>query len=246
MKIYLLIIISAIHTFLFAQQTEKVTIESENGKQKETYYVLKSNDSIRHGSYQLEVFKNLRVSGFYKNNQKDSIWKTYGPNGKKVLSEGLYLNNRKVGEWSYYNIKGVLEHKYNHTSNTLVYYNSENNDSNQKYIILQGADTIQTILDQPPLFMEGSEIIFLYVQDKIKYPRMAIENGIEGNVTITFTIDSTGNAFGFHVSKGIGAGCDEEALKMVKNIPNTWIPAVLNGQKVSVKHSITVLYSFDK
>jgi periplasmic protein TonB len=54
-----------------------------------------------------------------------------------------------------------------------------------------------------------------------KFPKQAINKRLSGNVNVTFTIDSTGKILNHRVTKGIGPGCDEEALKYVKNIPDT-------------------------
>jgi len=88
---------------------------------------------------------------------------------------------------------------------------------------------------------EGGKRAFKqYLEKNLVYPQQAIENNVEGRVTIQFTVESTGLLSDFSVLKGIGAGCDEEVIRLVKQGPR-WIPtkraneAVRDRVKVRMK-----------
>lgn len=55
------------------------------------------------------------------------------------------------------------------------------------------------------------------------YPQQATENGIQGTVYVSFVVDSKGNVTDVKVLREIGGGCDEEALRVVKMMPQ-WHP----------------------
>jgi hypothetical protein len=72
---------------------------------------------------------------------------------------------------------------------------------------------------------------------RIKYPIMAREYNIKGNVTISYIISIDGIAKDFKIIKGIGAGCDEEVIKFLQM--KKWHPKVINGKPVEDKKDFT-------
>ncbi len=72
-----------------------------------------------------------------------------------------------------------------------------------------------------------------YLQENLHYPIKAKENRITGRVVVKFIVTETGAIDSVHVVKGIGAGCDEEAIRVIKNMP-PWKPGKQNGKPVRV------------
>ncbi len=228
---------------MFGQETKKVT-EELNTQIKEEYYVLKSDKSIRHGNYQKLHNKNvLLINGFYKNGLKDSTWTEYRWDGKSKKSIGTFSEDKKIGIWEYYNFKGDLEQKYDHTKKELVYYKLDDLVKNSEYKVIKGIDTIKTKLDRPPLYIGGTVLMFELASKSFKYPKIALENGISGKVLIKFTIDINGKTSNHRIYKGIGFGCNEEALRIVKEIPENWIPGQMGGNLVDVEYIIPISFS---
>lgn len=229
---------------LFGQVTKKVTIKYKNSRFKEVYYVLKSNKTIRHGSYQKLGYKDaVRIQGYYKNGQKDSIWTEYNRDGINKKSQGFYSKDEKINVWEFYDFKGVLEQKYDFTKNEILYYQLDEKGKILEHKIINGFDTIIVKLDRPTLYIGGSSNMLVPVSNNIKYPKMAKEKGVSGSVYISFTVDNTGKAINHKVFKGIGSGCDEEALRVVRKIPNNWLPALLNGHPISQDFVIPIRFS---
>ncbi|MBK9456902.1 MAG: energy transducer TonB [Bacteroidetes bacterium] len=71
---------------------------------------------------------------------------------------------------------------------------------------------------------------------------MARDNGIEGTVYIKFVVDDKGAVSQAHVVRSIGAGCDEEALRVVKEMPN-WTPGRQNGKPAAVWYTVPVKFT---
>jgi len=63
-----------------------------------------------------------------------------------------------------------------------------------------------------------------YIKQNLKYPDQALQNSIEGRVTVEFTVEPSGKISDFKIVKGLGYGCDEEAIRLIKQGPK-WIPA---------------------
>lgn len=78
------------------------------------------------------------------------------------------------------------------------------------------------------------------LQKKIKYPEIAKKAGVEGTVFVQFVVDENGNVTNASVAKGIGAGCDEEALKAVKQAK--FKPGKQRGKAVKVKFSLPIRF----
>jgi len=78
------------------------------------------------------------------------------------------------------------------------------------------------------------------LQSKIKYPDMARKAGIEGRVYVQFIVDKQGNVVNPHVIRGIGGGCDKEALRVIKKAKFT--PGMQRGRPVKVKMSLPIVF----
>lgn len=71
-------------------------------------------------------------------------------------------------------------------------------------------------LDLPQL-VGGKEAFRSYIANNLRYPQKALENKIEGSVLVEFQVDDRGKVIDASVIKGLGYGCDEEALRLIKN-----------------------------
>lgn len=89
---------------------------------------------------------------------------------------------------------------------------------------------------QPP----GGDLQSYFVKN-IKYPQKAINQDVEGKVFVTFVITSSGDVDDVKLLKGIGYGCDEEALRVVKAMPK-WTPGKNGGREVKVRMNIPIVF----
>ena len=79
------------------------------------------------------------------------------------------------------------------------------------------------------------------VQSNLKYPAEAKQFGIEGKVFVQFVVDSEGNLTDVHSVKGISGGCDEEAIRVIReSLP--WNPGSQRGEKVNVRMVIPITF----
>ena len=96
-----------------------------------------------------------------------------------------------------------------------------------------------TIVEEMPEFPGGQEALLKYLQKNIRYPKMALELDVEGRVFIRFVINIDGAVSNVELVRGIGAGCDEEALRVVAAMPN-WKPGLQRGKKVPVAYVLPI------
>ena len=84
-----------------------------------------------------------------------------------------------------------------------------------------------------------------FISENLKYPKYAKEKGVEGTVYLTFVVGKDGSIENVEVLRGIGAGCDEEAIRLLKNSPN-WTPAKTNGQVIESRMRLPIRFKLDK
>ena len=98
---------------------------------------------------------------------------------------------------------------------------------------------------EDPAKPEGGYVAFYtFVKKRLKYPRSAKRLGVEGKVFVQFVVDTKGNLTEVEVIKGIGAGCDEEAIRVVKKSP-TWNPAKQRGVPVNQRIVIPITFKLN-
>jgi protein TonB len=94
-------------------------------------------------------------------------------------------------------------------------------------------DKVFTFVEEMPSFPGGENEMLSFIHSKIKYPDVARENNIYGKVYIKFMVDKEGHIVNPEILRGIGGGCDEEAMRVLNLMPD-WIPGKQNGKKVKV------------
>lgn len=114
----------------------------------------------------------------------------------------------------------------------------------KKQAVVEDVETPLLVVEQNPEFSGGYEAMQKFLRDKIQYPTLAQESGIQGTVFISFVVSKTGKISNVKVLRGIGGGCDEEAVRVVKEMPN-WIPGKQNGQAVPVQFQIPVKFQLN-
>lgn len=105
-----------------------------------------------------------------------------------------------------------------------------------------GQQEIFTIVEQMPEFQGGEEKLREFLSKNIKYPAMARENGISGTVYITFVVEGDGRITDVKSLRGLGGGLTEEALRVVKMMPN-WTSGKQNGKPVRVQFTLPVKFT---
>ncbi len=93
-----------------------------------------------------------------------------------------------------------------------------------------------------PEFTGGVSAMMRYFATHIKYPEAAKEANIQGIVYVSFVVDPDGSVSNVKIRRGIGGGCDKEAIRVVKNMPK-WKPGIQAGRPVRVSFTIPVKFT---
>ena len=99
--------------------------------------------------------------------------------------------------------------------------------------------TVFNIVEVAPEFPGGMDALYKYLSENLHYPEQAMENGIQGRVYIRFVIEIDGRVTNAKVVRGIGGGCDEEALRVVNAMPK-WTPGKQHDKAVRVWYNLPI------
>lgn len=99
-----------------------------------------------------------------------------------------------------------------------------------------------TYVEQMPSFPGGETEMLKYLAKNIRYPAAAQRAGVEGLVVLSFVVSKTGEISEIQVVKNLGAGTDEEAMRVVKTMPK-WTPGKQNGRTVPVRYTLPVRFT---
>jgi len=98
-----------------------------------------------------------------------------------------------------------------------------------------------TYVEEMPSFPDGTEAMYKYIYEQIKYPQLARKNGISGQVIVQYVVSKEGDIQKAKVLRGIGGGCNEEALRVVNSMPR-WKPGKRLGMFVPVTFTLPVKF----
>lgn len=101
---------------------------------------------------------------------------------------------------------------------------------------------IFTVVESMPEFPGGASKMMEFIARNIKYPPMARESGIQGRVFVNFVVEPDGSVSNVKVLRGIGGGCDEEAIRVVETMPK-WTPGRQRGKAVRVSFNLPVRFT---
>jgi periplasmic protein TonB len=100
-------------------------------------------------------------------------------------------------------------------------------------------DEIFTTVEQQAEFPGGTREMYKFLGANIKYPAAAQRANVSGKVFLQFVVNTDGSIVDIQPLKGIGFGCDEEAIRVVKDMPK-WTPGKQNGRSVRSRFTLPV------
>jgi periplasmic protein TonB len=103
------------------------------------------------------------------------------------------------------------------------------------------ASGIVTVIDVYPKYPGGDDARLWFLRKNVHYPESALKTGVQGVVVVVFIIEVDGSLSNIEVTKAIGGGCDEEAMRVVKLMPR-WEPARRNGRSVRVVVRMPIVF----
>ena len=103
------------------------------------------------------------------------------------------------------------------------------------------SDEIYNIVEEMPEFPGGSSKMMEYIQDNRQYPAEAKELNVHGRVIVKFVIERDGSISNVKVLRGLGSGCDEEAIRLITSMPK-WKPGKQRGKEVRTYFTYSITF----
>lgn len=104
---------------------------------------------------------------------------------------------------------------------------------------------IFTVVEELPGFEGGMDAFYQYVAKEIRYPLQERQMGVEGRVDVQFVVEKDGSLSDIKVIKGIGPGCDDEAVRVMENAP-LFKPGTQRGMPVRVRMVVPIVFQLNK
>ena len=104
-------------------------------------------------------------------------------------------------------------------------------------------DEVFTVVESYPEPKGGMQAFLKYLYENIEYPKKALRARVDGKVFVQFVVDKDGTLTNLEVIKGVGMGCDEEAIRVLKASPK-WNPGKQRGRAVKVKRVLPIIFKY--
>lgn len=129
--------------------------------------------------------------------------------------------------------------------NLPISFKLDNKDKGLTIInVIDDTDSIYTVVEVMPEFPGGNEALFSYISNNITYPKEAKKEGVQGRVFLSFVVEKNGEVSHVKTLRGIGGGCDEEAFRVVSQMPD-WKPGLQDGKPVRVEFNLPIKFALD-
>ena len=100
-------------------------------------------------------------------------------------------------------------------------------------------NVIFQVVEKMPSFPGGDAALFKFLNENVKYPVIAQENGVQGRVICQFVVNRDGSIVDVEVVRSVDASLDKEAIRVIKSMPK-WSPGQQRGKPVRVKYTLPV------
>jgi protein TonB len=117
--------------------------------------------------------------------------------------------------------------------------------STSNSVITGDGNKIYSNVEVWPEYPGGKKGLQKYLADNVEYPATAKKNGITGTVWVIFVVNEDGSVSDVKVEKGIGGGCDQEAVRVVEGM-RKWKPGKQNGNPVRVYQRLKIGFALDE
>lgn len=108
--------------------------------------------------------------------------------------------------------------------------------------LAQTKEKVYTTVTQQAEFPGGMEALYKYLAKNIHYPEAARNKNVQGKVFLTFIVEKNGSLSDIKVVKGVGSGCDEESVRVIKASPK-WHPGKEKGKVVRQSYTIPISFT---
>ncbi len=102
-------------------------------------------------------------------------------------------------------------------------------------------NSVYAMVDEMAQFPGGQAEMLKYLQENLQYPEAAKANNVHGRVFVKFVVERDGSLSDIQIFRGLGSGCDEEAIRLIQSMPK-WQPGKNKGKEVRTSKTVPVTF----
>ncbi|TGE10428.1 energy transducer TonB [Hymenobacter fodinae] len=156
---------------------------------------------------------------------------------KGQAEQGLMSKDgRRIGKWNFYGHNDELEMTFDYDSSRITFVQPDTS----RYLIRVGEQWELKPITRAPRFLGSNKQRTVDLATKLRYPANALRQGQQGSVVLAYTVGTDGHTKDFLFEKSAGTLFDQEVWRVVKDLPDSWVPAVYQGQLTPAKFYIVV------
>lgn len=192
-----------------------------------------SGKYIENGIFEMYESRDSTGKAFVEGGNGEFI--RYDSSFTKIKERGYYENALRTGEWRYFK-DDSLTLKSTYDKGNLI--SGDQFDGNGKIASLPKPEI-------PAEYMGGIEAFYKSLEKTMRYPEIALRNNVQGKIFIAFIVEKDGSLSNIHVLRGIGSGCDEEAMRVVQLSSGKWKPGMQGGVAVRTQYTVPISFSIE-
>lgn len=179
--------------------------------------------------------------GTYQDGKKEGEWKKLNEKGK-ISATYNYINDKKEGPFVVYDTLGMVENEGIYRSDTIFSETRQKTDVTEK----EEMPIIASCRDGNTVTIKkcSDHALYNYIIKNLRYPAVARENGVTGEVIAQFVIDKDGSIKDIRVLRGLCQSIKEEVIRLIKNMP-PWNPGYQNRKPVRVLYTLPVKFRLE-
>ena len=104
-----------------------------------------------------------------------------------------------------------------------------------------GGDKIYDVAEVPAEFPGGNAAMMQWLKDNMRYPQVALEEGIQGRVIVRFVVEKDGSRSNIEIMSSADPCLNNEAIRLIQTMPK-WTPAYQNGQPVRYRFTLPIMF----
>lgn len=210
-----------------AHTLEREQTFANDGTGYEKLYILRKGperlegpleNGMRHGSWSSFNFYGEEIARTeYAYGYPHGVYREFASGNIRATGEFRY--GEPVGEWKYYNNWGKLTFAHTYLKNVAFDPELMEDPKTQPITLGKEFDWRYNPTEQYAVLAGGEEAEATYIAENVVMPQEAVTNEVEGVVQVQLTIDELGEVVDAQILRGIGYGCDEEALRVLTQMP---------------------------
>ena len=226
--------------------TLNMTMEFES---KNSGYFVMTLTGQKYGST-ITMFEDIGLPFKYTFDGKSSgAIEPHNPDGSPMNPEPPYIfsinkdGSIKIDFYDFRDEFGIKEMVFKKVdANTPVETKKQSSKTKDEKVEMKpDKNGVYHIVEEMPVFPGGEQALMDYVSKNVVYPQEAQEKGISGRVFVCFIVEKDGSVNEVSVMRGIGGGCDDEAVRVIKAMPK-WKPGKMKGEAVRVSYMMPITF----